>query len=206
MGIWYLTIWNPEAFKIRTFWKLDFKWFGFKWSGFSNSYSFSPDCKWSTQIAAILVSFQMVGLWEFRSHSESRPFANQPLFKSSTIWNSDKSGFQITNLFQFIWSLTYQGERMILTARAERQIKRTKVSRCKLEGTFWSTTMTSHERRLMIRPMGKASKKSTGHCMTWVSIFSWSFFRAFAQTDWLNRFATQENKRTEPDRTKYLKK
>ena len=148
----------------------------------------------------------MVGLQDLRSHSNSRPFANQPLFKFSTIQNPDKSGFHIPTVVHFIWSLTYQGERMILTARAERQINRTKVSRCKLEGSFWSTMMTSHERRLMIRPMGKASKKSTGHCITWVSIFSWSFFRAFAQTDWLNRFARQENNRTEPDRTKYLEK
>ena len=34
-------------------------------------------------MAAILVGFQMVGLPDFRSHSESGPFANQPLFDHS---------------------------------------------------------------------------------------------------------------------------
>ena len=34
-------------------------------------------------MAAILVGFQMVGLPDFRSHSKSGPFANQPLFDHS---------------------------------------------------------------------------------------------------------------------------
>ena len=44
------------------------------------------------KMEVILVSFQMVGLPVFRSHSKSRPFANQPLLdhsKSEQCWISD---------------------------------------------------------------------------------------------------------------------
>ena len=60
----------------------------------------------------------MVGLPDFRSHSKSRPFANQPLFdhcKSRLVWISDphcilvftiwipsKSGFRIHTVFIFL--------------------------------------------------------------------------------------------------------
>ena len=46
----------------------------------------SPDFKINARWQP-LVSFQMVGLLDFRSHLKSRPFANRPLFDHSESWN-----------------------------------------------------------------------------------------------------------------------
>ena len=90
VGIWNPTIRNPETFEIWTFWKLYSKAQVFKYLKLMaiDLTIWKPD--WMVQIsndqykmAAILVGFQMVGRLEFKSHSKSRPFANQPLFDHS---------------------------------------------------------------------------------------------------------------------------
>ena len=58
VGIWYLTIQNPEIFEIQTFF---------------------PEFQMSWQNGSHLSGFQMVGVADFRSHLP-RPFATQPLF------------------------------------------------------------------------------------------------------------------------------
>ena len=64
---------------VGNFWRWDFKGLGF-------SYSYGPNQLVSNgfwQNGRHLLGFQMIGLPDFRSHSKSRPFANQPLFDHS---------------------------------------------------------------------------------------------------------------------------
>ena len=57
VGIWNLSIWNPETFEIPTFWRLDFKW-----SGFSYVQIYSPNHLKTGpfKIGTFLSRFQMV--------------------------------------------------------------------------------------------------------------------------------------------------
>ena len=86
VGIWNLTIWNPEIFEIWAFWRSVFEW-----SGFSYGYSYSRNHLKTgpfdirtflsrfqmgfLQNGGHFSGFQMVGLPDIRSHLKSGSFA-----------------------------------------------------------------------------------------------------------------------------------
>ena len=81
------TMWNPDYsgdlnsnhLKIRTFWRLDFKW-----SGFIYGYSYSPN---HAKTQTFLSGFQMLGLPFFRFYSKSGPFATQQASLWLYLWS-----------------------------------------------------------------------------------------------------------------------
>ena len=82
MGIWNLSIQNPETFEIRTFWRSDFKW-----SGFSYGYIYSPN-HWKTgpfKIWTFMTRFQwfLTKWWPYVRNSNGFPIT----FEIQTICN-----------------------------------------------------------------------------------------------------------------------
>ena len=86
VGIWNLINWNQ-----KNIWNIEDQIlngpFSMSWAIYGPNHSksghFCADFKWFLTKSGAFVRFQRVGLLDFRSHSKSRPLANQPLFYHS---------------------------------------------------------------------------------------------------------------------------